>query len=197
MKNRLLLVLMALAIVPGCGWRKKKSSEDNTTARDYKQTGSKSVFDEDVEAFVLEEDQNPFASGTNEEVKLAEEGSLWNPSDRQGDYETVYFDFNRYNIRPDQKAALDRDVKNIKAATENGKIVMIEGHACVAGGSAKYNMTLSEKRAKTVKDYLTSKGVAADKLKTVGRGSEMLKVVGGSEEQQAPNRRVEFYVLEQ
>lgn len=195
MKNRLLLVFAALVLVPGCGNKKKNTAD--ATARDYKATGSKSVFDEDVEAFVLEDDQNPFASGTNDSVKLAEDGSLWNPSDRQGDFEAIYFDFNRFNIRPDQKAVLDRNTDKIKTETDAGKTVMLEGHACTAGGSAKYNMTLSEKRAQTAKDYLTKKGISAHSLKTVGRGSEMCKIVGGNEEQQAPNRRVEFYILEQ
>jgi len=191
-KNRLFIVLAVLSLAPNCGWRKKNN--DKTVAGNsnsgYNKT-QKSVFDEDLEAFVLEEDQNPFSKQGNKK-----DGSLWNPEDRQGDFTTIYYNFDRYEIRPDQQMALDDNAAKIKDATKQGKTVMLEGHACTAGGSAKYNMTLSEKRAKTAKDYLVNKGVPANKLKTVGRGSEMCKITSGSIEQQAPNRRVEFYILD-
>lgn len=196
--QRLLLsALLALMLLPGCGSRKKKGTapaqESGSTT--YTTTSKKQkVFDEDLEAFALQDDQNLFegpSKGSGED-----RGGTWSPEGRQGDFETIYYEYDRSEIRPDQKATLNRNAAQIKKINNKGQKVLVEGHACVAGGSAQYNMALSEKRAKSAKKYLVSQGVDAKMIKTVGRGSEMLRVDAGTTEQQAPNRRVEFYILE-
>jgi outer membrane protein OmpA-like peptidoglycan-associated protein len=53
-------------------------------------------------------------------------------------------------------------------------------------------MMLSEDRARAVKDYIESKGVAGD-ISVIGYGASHLVVPTGDEKQQAPNRRVEIY----
>jgi outer membrane protein OmpA-like peptidoglycan-associated protein len=199
-KKGLLLVLVALMLAPGCGNRKKSSVHDTANqSTKYKKNDAKSVFDEDVESFVLEEGQNPFAAPKDgDSVKLVDEkDSLWGTERRQGEFETIYFDFDKDTIRPDQKAILARDATKIKAHTDKGEAVMVEGHACKAGGSVTYNMALSERRARNVRSELVKQGVSHDLLKVVGRGNQMCLVEGGTKEQQAPNRRVEFYMLEE
>lgn len=85
-----------------------------------------------------------------------------------------------------------------KLLNENSGIsnVVITGHADRLG-NANYNQKLSERRANAVKDYLVSKGVAADRLSAVGKGSAN-PVVECKEKNRAalikclePNRRVE------
>lgn len=193
--NKVVYLLIAgILVAPGC-FKRSKKAENGSNRSTYEKTGHKSVFDEDVESFILEDDLNPFAPQGGDSVQLVDENGIWSPGSRQTSFETVYYDFDRSDIRQDQKNVLDRSLNQIKHAVNQGQTIIIEGHACTSGGSAQYNMTLSEHRARSVKKYLVSKGVRAASLKIVGRGSEMCKVAGGNQEQQAPNRRVEFYEM--
>lgn len=111
-------------------------------------------------------------------------------------FKPIYFRFDEYEIPEEQYDTLKRDVKAIKILTKRiGKKIVIEGHADCYAGSHDYNMHLSEKRAQAVKSYLVKQGVSGDQLIVVGRGATMCIVPSGDKNQQAPNRRVEFYVL--
>jgi outer membrane protein OmpA-like peptidoglycan-associated protein len=69
--------------------------------------------------------------------------------------------------------------------------VSIEGHTD-STGKAETNQKLSEKRAGSVKTYLVSKGISADRLVTSGHGSEMPIEDNKTAAGRAKNRRVEF-----
>lgn len=79
----------------------------------------------------------------------------------------ITFDFNKATIRTEGHATLDRLVQLITAGGE-GEIT-IEGHTD-AKGDDDYNKRLSEQRADAVKAYLAEKGIAADRMKTIGLG---------------------------
>lgn len=79
----------------------------------------------------------------------------------------ITFDFDKATIRDEAGATLDRLAELIAAGSE-GEVV-IEGHTDAKGDDA-YNKRLSEQRAGAVKAYLVEKGVAADRLKTIGLG---------------------------
>ncbi|HWT81664.1 MAG TPA: OmpA family protein, partial [Candidatus Methylomirabilis sp.] len=75
----------------------------------------------------------------------------------------AFFDFDKSNIRDDQKAALNEDITWLKA---NGQAkVTVEGH-CDERGTNEYNLALGERRAKAVKDYLVAAGILADRIAT-------------------------------
>jgi len=81
----------------------------------------------------------------------------------------INFDFNKSNIKREFVPVLDEAAQILK---DNASInVTIEGHTDSIGSDA-YNQRLSERRAMAVKHYLVSKGVAADRLTTVGRGEK-------------------------
>ncbi len=80
---------------------------------------------------------------------------------------TVNFDFDRYVIRPDARSKLDDMVGKLRNVTL--EVVIAVGHADRLGGDA-YNMKLSVRRADSVKAYLVSKGVAASRIYTEGKG---------------------------
>jgi outer membrane protein OmpA-like peptidoglycan-associated protein/tetratricopeptide (TPR) repeat protein len=71
--------------------------------------------------------------------------------------------------------------------------VNIQGHTDDVGDDAK-NMSLSENRAKGVREYLISQGVDASRLTAKGFGETMPKVENDSEEQRAMNRRTDFVI---
>lgn len=118
-----------------------------------------------------------------------------NIDQRKSGIKTVYFDFDKFAIRKDQMDVLNRDLDIIKKMVSEGKTVVVEGHACRSAGSDAYNMILSEKRANSVVNWLVKNGVNRKSLKAVGRGYELCVVAEGSREEQAPNRRAEFYAL--
>lgn len=104
-------------------------------------------------------------------------------------YETTYFDYDKANIRDDQKAGLTASADKLKA---NADIqVTIEGH-CDERGTAEYNLALGQKRADSAKGFLAKAGVAADRIKTVSLGKERPADAGHTEAAWAKNRRVEI-----
>lgn len=79
------------------------------------------------------------------------------------------FDFDKAVVRPEGKKELDdKVVANMKAHPEV-ELLLVSGHADRIG-TDKYNQSLSERRAAAVKTYLVSQGIAADRVKTVGKG---------------------------
>jgi len=152
------------------------------------------VYDDQEQAFVLDGTASPFAQG---HVDGGEAEGIWFEDDEQLSIETIFFAFDQYAISPEQMKAVKRASEQIKKELKQNKdgIIVIHGHACSSAGSWKYNMLLSEQRAQEVKNALVKLGVPADRLKVVGHGFEMPKVVSGTREQQAPNRRVDFSLV--
>lgn len=79
---------------------------------------------------------------------------------------SVYFDFDKYNIRPDMQSAVDDSAQKIKDSNMN---VLIEGNTDEFG-SDEYNYALGTKRALAVKNALVIKGISKDKIKTISYG---------------------------
>ena len=106
-------------------------------------------------------------------------------------FEDVHFDFDRYSLRPEATRVLDEAVR---ALEENPELkIEIEGHTCNIG-TAEYNLALGERRATSVRDYLTSRGVPADRLRTVSYGEERPKYDNAREETRRLNRRAALVV---
>ena len=77
---------------------------------------------------------------------------------------------------------------------ENASLQLeIEGHTCNIG-TAEYNLALGERRASSVRDYLVSRGVAANRLRTISYGEERPKHDNGREETRRLNRRAALVV---
>jgi outer membrane protein OmpA-like peptidoglycan-associated protein len=113
------------------------------------------------------------------------------PPRREITFEDVHFDFDRYSLRPEATRALDEAVKALQEdATMN---VEIEGHTCNIG-TAEYNLALGERRAHAVRDYLTSRGIGANRFRTVSYGEERPKHDNAREETRRLNRRAALVV---
>ena len=105
---------------------------------------------------------------------------------------TVNFDFDRYVIRPDARSKLDDLVGKLRNV--NLEVVIAVGHADRIGSDA-YNMKLSVRRAESVKNYLTSKGVEKNRVYTEGKGEKQPVADNKTAEGRAKNRRVEIEVV--
>lgn len=112
--------------------------------------------------------------------------------------ENIYYDYNKWDIRPDAAIELD---KLVKIMVDNPKIRIELSSHTDARGSDKYNMTLSQKRAQSAVDYIVSKGISKDRIYAKGYGETKLlnKCKNGikcTDEEHQWNRRTEFKVVE-
>lgn len=111
--------------------------------------------------------------------------------------ENVYYDTGMSDIREDAAVELD---KLVTLLNENPNISIEIGSHTDSRQTKKYNQKLSEERAKSVVDYLVSKGINMNRLRSKGYGESQLlnKCKDGvkcSEEQHQRNRRTEFKII--
>jgi len=230
MKKLSLLVLVLIVGLPGCGNKKKETTRPvrqnavetyMNTEDDVVESIDADMDDTDAEYVVdylnadfgdEDEEEDEFDTDIDdldledEEETDEEETTAFNWIDAQADdeFKKLYFSFNHYGIRGDQKEALSYDIEQIRqliAESDSAAqpTIVLEGHACQEGTPA-YNLALSEKRAKNVADLFVAAGVDRAAIKVVGRGQECPaeingKTVNGSREDRAPNRRVEVRVI--
>jgi len=105
----------------------------------------------------------------------------------------VYFDFDKYDIRPNDARTLDTNAGWLKQNT--GQLVLIEGHADERGTN-EYNLALGERRAKAAMNYLVSQGVQASRITIISYGEERPVCADKSEACWSQNRRAHFLVKE-
>ena len=101
----------------------------------------------------------------------------------------IYFDFDRYNIRPGDAETLKKNVDWFKANA--GTKVRIEGN-CDERGTVEYNLALGQKRADSAKNYLSGLGVDAKMLDTISYGKERPVCTEHNEACWAQNRKDAF-----
>ena len=107
---------------------------------------------------------------------------------------TVYFAFDDYTLNADAQGNLQALADHLKKAQTS--VVQVEGH-CDERGSVEYNLALGERRAQSVKNYLTQLGVDGARLSTISYGEEKPAVEGHDEAAWAKNRRAEFTLTNQ
>jgi peptidoglycan-associated lipoprotein len=98
----------------------------------------------------------------------------------------AYFDFDKYNIREDARAALTSDGDFLK---EHGGIKFtIQGH-CDERGSEEYNLGLGDRRATSAKNFLVNLGISADRISTISYGKDRPVCTESTEDCWQKNRR--------
>ncbi|ARQ97937.1 MULTISPECIES: OmpA family protein [Campylobacter] len=110
----------------------------------------------------------------------------------QAQVRNVYFDFDKFNIRPDMQGVINQNASIFNQAG-NFKI-MIEGN-CDEWGSDEYNYALGVKRAKAGKDALIAQGIAADRIEITSNGESKPVCTDKTKACDAQNRRDEFRLL--
>jgi peptidoglycan-associated lipoprotein len=103
----------------------------------------------------------------------------------------IYFDFDKYDIRPGDRRILDANAQWLKEHAN--QLVLIEGH-CDERGTNEYNLALGERRAKSAMNYLVSQGVQANRITIISYGEERPVCTEHTEECWAKNRRAHFLV---
>ncbi len=102
---------------------------------------------------------------------------------------TIYFEYDSFSLNSASREALGMAAQWLKANT--AQKIQIEGH-CDERGTTEYNLALGERRASTVRDFLTSQGVSNSQISTISYGEERPLAMGSDEAAWAQNRRAEF-----
>lgn len=106
--------------------------------------------------------------------------------------QTINFAYDKATLTPEAKTKIQGNAEWLK--THANVNLQIEGH-CDSRGSIEYNLSLGERRAQSVKSYMTSLGVAAGRLSIISYGKEKPLTNGDSEADMARNRRANFVPL--
>jgi OOP family OmpA-OmpF porin len=105
--------------------------------------------------------------------------------------EAIYFDFDKYLIKPEDREALKRNAEWLQKNTD--KKVVIEGN-CDERGTNEYNMALGQRRADAAAKYLMDLGIGKDRIGTVSYGEEKPLCKESNETCWSKNRRDDFIV---
>jgi peptidoglycan-associated lipoprotein len=167
MRMKLLPLLGALLLVVGC--ESAPDDTSNTKATSMAATAPQAGSDSSVSA----REMGGPKPGSQEDLAV-------NVGDR------VYFAFDKYDLSPEARAILQKQavwLRRYPAVT-----VSVEGHTDERG-TREYNLALGERRATSVRDYLTALGVEPSRLKTISYGKERPVALGSNEDAWSKNRR--------
>jgi peptidoglycan-associated lipoprotein len=190
MKKKILLGVALLAILTGCG---EQPELDVNVDQNKTVVKTQPVTQPQVEQnqTATEEDLTDTTA-----VKVTDESSDINDNQKLAEIlskNVVHFDFDKYNIRPDQMPIV-KAVADILKDMKGNYTVRIEGN-CDEWGSDEYNYALGLKRAKAVKNALVNLGVDADKLTIISYGESNPVCIAHTKECWAKNRRDDFTLL--
>ncbi len=121
----------------------------------------------------------------NAKVERVEEGIILELNDK------VLFDLGKSNLTTNSKRSLDKVVEIFAKYPDTN--IEIQGHTDNTG-SDEFNQTLSEQRAQSVYNYLTSKNISGSRLRTKGFGENAPKYSNDTETNRSQNRHVEFLI---
>ena len=105
----------------------------------------------------------------------------------------VFFAYDSVDLSADARTAMQKSLEWLKRWTSTK--IMVEGHAD-SRGTNEYNLALAERRAAAVRDYLTSLGLAADRVTIVSKGEEQPFCSEEAESCWQQNRRGHFLITE-
>ena len=128
------------------------------------------------------------------QVKKPERKEVEKVALRESAFETIYFDFDKSDIKSDQRNNIS---KNAKLLSDNRSVrIRIEGH-CDERGTNEYNIALGQRRTDSIKQYLIDYGIASSRITTISYGEERPVATGHNESSWSQNRRGEFKITSQ
>jgi peptidoglycan-associated lipoprotein len=177
LKHTTLVVLMAAALVAGCGSKRPAPAAPSSgeTVATTPDSGAQSSGVATVNA----------GSGANSQGALGPEGPL-------GSQRVIYFDFDSSDIRNEY---VDVIAAHGRFLAGNATVrVRLEGHTDERG-SREYNIGLGERRSQTVRRALALQGVQEAQITTVSYGEERPAAAGSDDNAYSKNRRVEIVYI--
>jgi len=145
---------------------------------------------QEVEAPVAQEIQDVATETVSDEESNVDALSM---SDLEGQLSSVYFDFDKFDIKSDMQEKISASA-TIAKTTANTFSVKLEGN-CDEWGSDEYNFALGLKRANAVKKALVAEGIDASRVAMVSYGESNPTCSEKTKDCWAKNRRVDFKLL--
>ncbi|MEP2059069.1 MAG: OmpA family protein [Maribacter litoralis] len=173
------------------------TTEGNCAKGSYKIVASKNDYEEGDSTFVIERGEDV----SDVEIILTQvdkSAPLGTDLAKYLNIEPIYFDFDKYSIRDDARASIDRVLAYLN---EYPKVnIQVRSHTD-SRANDQYNQLLSENRANATAEYLIEKGISSDRISYKGYGETTLtnscdNAVPCSKENHQLNRRSEFIVVE-
>jgi len=188
-KSFVVATIAALFIFSGCSQKEPEVDMTKTTAVPVESSGEmlETSADNGVNSVVGSEEVSDITA-LPEDTRKSKIKSL------EAKAQKIYFDFDKYNIRPDQQENLDADAELFKSDIAKDLTIKIEGN-CDEWGTDEYNYALGLKRAKSVRDALSVKGIDISRMVMVSYGESNPVCTEHTKECWAKNRRVEFELL--
>ncbi len=174
-----------LALVAGCGGGAgtQPGDEEEVVADEVLVSDDEELHGAEAEG--LGDEDAASAQAMAEEAAAAARDAIARP-----EVMTVYFDFDKSNIRSEFYDVLNAHAAYLQA-NPNASLVL-EGHTDERG-TREYNMALGERRGSAVQRYLSTQGVSSEQMEVVSYGEERPVVRNAStREDHAKNRRVEL-----
>ena len=188
----LLLVLTFMSVLTSCAQKKVVQPQQppavtpqEPKAKAPEVPAQKKIPEERAEEKITEQQLAKIETKEVEVPKYTEE---------KGVFEDIYFDFDKYDIRPDAKPILE-SLSDWLIKNKPSKL-LIEGH-CDERGTSEYNLALGDRRAKATKDYLVALGVSSGRIETISYGKEKPICTEATEECWQKNRRSHFIALKE
>jgi len=119
---------------------------------------------------------------------------LMTPIDRPIELPNIFYDFGKWDLRPESMVSLDKLVETLN---DNPTVTIELMSHTDSRDTEEFNLDLSQKRAQSVVDYLIGKGIAADRLTARGYGEASPKVVDDEIMKDAPFLRQGASLTEQ
>lgn len=140
-------------------------------------------------------DTGPIGAAIKDSNIAASKSNLddWIPNRDEFRAQTVYFDFDKSNIKPGEVKKLEEVARRMKSNFQ-GKAVRIEGH-CDERGTEEYNRALGDRRAFSIREKLVQLGLDPEMVPTISFGEEKPADPGHNDEAFRKNRRGEFILL--
>lgn len=194
-KTLWLMLILGISVglvfsVSGCGKKKMTAEEEMGAAVEAEERapqpgepGYEKIYEESMAAKEESlEAQAAIEKGEHEILEGRTSGPLL----------PIYFDFDKSNIRQDQRARIEKNAAYLKQNLDAR--LRIEGN-CDERGTSEYNMALGERRALSAKKYLVNLGVHEDRMHTISYGEEKPLLRGHDEYSWAQNRRDDFVLV--
>jgi peptidoglycan-associated lipoprotein len=139
-------------------------------------------------------------NGTAQEIKMSDKTQQKSEINLNIDidylntqFESIYFDFDKFTIRENMLPKLNSNVKIITSKEAITKNIIIQGN-CDEWGTDEYNYALGLKRAQVIKEALIAEGVNEDRLRIISYGESNPICLERKDECWAKNRRTDFNI---
>ena len=179
-------VVTALLVLSGCSTT--KPAVDETSSQKTVQKPVQEVVNVEVETVSTDNayvtDQNTISNADSNEMNMAK---------IEADMQTIYFDFDKFDVRADMQDQVTNDA-NIANTAASAFMIKLQGN-CDEWGSDEYNYALGLKRAKATKDALVADGVDERKIVMVSFGESNPVCTQKNTACWKMNRRVDYRLL--